>query len=71
LALVSQVRTYHYQGCLDGSQNRGRIMVMMDIRSAVKIQENTMDLHLQLGMSLDVASILEQVLLSLQKTETI
>jgi hypothetical protein len=51
LALVSQVRPYHYRGYLDGNQNRGRIMEMMDIRSAVKTQENTTDLHSRPAMS--------------------
>lgn len=51
LALVSQVRPYHYRDCLDGNQSRGRIMEMMDIRSAAKIQGNTTVLHSQRAMS--------------------
>ena len=51
LASVSQVRPCHYQGYLDGNQNRGHITEMMDIHFAVRIQANITVPHLRLAMS--------------------
>ena len=48
LALVSQARTSHYRGYLDGNQNLGLITEMTVTRSAVTAQVNTTGHHLTL-----------------------